>query len=91
VAGAILAFALSFDEIIVTTFTAGYHSRHCRSGLLEPHQPPGTARCSNVVALIVMAITVVDHRGRNACFASRARRADRAPGRWTNLAVPSGV
>jgi putative spermidine/putrescine transport system permease protein len=30
-AGGMLAFALSFDEVIVTTFTAG-SSRHCRSG-----------------------------------------------------------
>ena len=32
VAGAILAFGLSFDEIIVTTFTAGPGVRPCRSG-----------------------------------------------------------
>ena len=32
VAGALLAFALSFDEIIVTTFTSGADTRHCRCG-----------------------------------------------------------
>ena len=32
VAGALLAFALSFDEIIVTTFTIGAGTRPCRSG-----------------------------------------------------------
>ena len=31
-AGALLAFALSFDEIIVTNFTAGGRARPCRSG-----------------------------------------------------------
>ena len=32
VAGALLAFALSFDEIVVTTFTAGAGVRRCRCG-----------------------------------------------------------
>ena len=31
-AGGLLAFALSFDEIVVTTFTAPPTSRRCRSG-----------------------------------------------------------
>ena len=36
VAGALLAFALSFDEVIVTTFTAGQHGD---AADLDPHQP----------------------------------------------------
>ena len=42
-AGGLLAFALSFDEIIVTTFTAGTATRRCRSGssnLFRPNQAP---------------------------------------------------
>ena len=42
VAGALLAFALSFDEIIVTTFTVGPAIRRCRSG----SSPTSRARTS---------------------------------------------
>jgi len=58
VAGAILAFALSFDEIIVTTFTAGDQQTlpiWIYSSLNRPRNRP----VLNVVALIVMAITIV--------------------------------
>jgi len=58
VAGAVLAFALSFDEIIVTTFTAGQQETlpiWMFSQLTKPRQRPVT----NVVALFVIAITTV--------------------------------
>jgi putative spermidine/putrescine transport system permease protein len=58
VAGAILAFALSFDEIIVTTFTAGNQQTlpiWIYSSLNRPRNRP----VLNVVALMVMAITIV--------------------------------
>jgi putative spermidine/putrescine transport system permease protein len=58
VAGAILAFALSFDEIIVTTFTAGSQQTlpiWIYSSLNRPRNRP----VLNVVALMVMAITIV--------------------------------
>ena len=42
VAGALLAFALSFDEIIVTTFTVGQARRPCRSGS-SPTTPARTS------------------------------------------------
>ena len=58
VAGALLAFALSFDEVIVTTFTAGAQNTlplwifgAIRLGQKLPEV--------NVVVLIVMAITFV--------------------------------
>jgi putative spermidine/putrescine transport system permease protein len=57
-AGAILAFALSFDEIIVTTFTAGQQETlpiWMFNQLTKPRQRPVT----NVVALFVIAITTV--------------------------------
>ncbi|WP_119303518.1 ABC transporter permease [Dongia deserti] len=55
-AGGMLAFALSFDEIIVTTFTAGQQTTlpiWMFRELVRPHQRPVT----NVAAIIVMVIT----------------------------------
>jgi putative spermidine/putrescine transport system permease protein len=57
-AGAILAFGLSFDEIIVTTFTAG-HDRTLPIWLLNQLGRPRDVPVTNVVALGVMAITAV--------------------------------
>jgi putative spermidine/putrescine transport system permease protein len=58
VTGGMLAFALSFDEIIVTTFTAGAQKTlpiWIFSSLFRPRGQPIT----NVVALLVIAITLV--------------------------------
>ena len=55
-AGGMLAFALSFDEVIVTTFTAGQQSTlpiWMLSELIRPRQRPVT----NVVAVLVIAVT----------------------------------
>jgi putative spermidine/putrescine transport system permease protein len=55
-AGSMLAFALSFDEVIVTTFTAGQQTTlpiWMLNELIRPRQRPVT----NVVALIVIAVT----------------------------------
>jgi putative spermidine/putrescine transport system permease protein len=55
-AGGMLAFALSFDEVIVTTFTAGQQSTlpiWIFSQLTRPRDRPVT----NVVALLVIALT----------------------------------
>ena len=57
-AGGMLAFALSFDEVIVTTFTAGQQSTlpiWMLSELIRPRQRPVT----NVVAVFVIAITFI--------------------------------
>ena len=57
-AGGMLAFALSFDEVIVTTFTAGQQETlpiWMYSELIRPRQRPVT----NVVAIIVFAATFV--------------------------------
>lgn len=56
-AGGILAFALSFDEIIVTTFTAG-HERTLPIWLLNQLTRPRDVPVTNVVALLVMAVTM---------------------------------
>ena len=55
-AGGMLAFALSFDEVIVTTFTAGQQATlpiWMLNELIRPRQRPVT----NVVALIVITVT----------------------------------
>jgi len=55
-AGGMLAFALSFDEVIVTTFTAGQQSTlpiWMLTELVRPRQRPVT----NVVAVMVIAVT----------------------------------
>jgi len=55
-AGGMLAFALSFDEVIVTTFTAGQQSTlpiWMLNELIRPRQRPVT----NVVAIVVFAAT----------------------------------
>lgn len=55
-AGGMLAFALSFDEVIVTTFTGGQQSTlpiWMLEELIRPRQRPVT----NVVAMVVMLVT----------------------------------
>ena len=55
-AGALLAFALSFDEVIVTTFTAGQQTTlpiWMFQELIRPRQRPVT----NVVAVVIIALT----------------------------------
>lgn len=57
-AGGMLAFALSFDEVIVTTFTAGQQTTlpiWIFSQLVRPRQRPVT----NVVAVFVIALTFI--------------------------------
>lgn len=57
-AGGMLAFALSFDEVIVTTFTAGQQATlpiWMLEELVRPRQRPVT----NVVAMVVVLVTFV--------------------------------
>lgn len=57
-AGGMLAFALSFDEVIVTTFTSGQQSTlpiWMLGELIRPRQRPVT----NVVAVFVIAVTLL--------------------------------
>ncbi len=57
-AGAILAFSLSFDEVIVTTFTAGQQQTlpiWLYSQMLKPRNRPIT----NVTAMLVVLLTAV--------------------------------
>ena len=57
-AGGMLAFALSFDEVIVTTFTSGQQQTlpiWMLEELVRPRQRPVT----NVVAMVVVIVTLV--------------------------------
>jgi putative spermidine/putrescine transport system permease protein len=58
VAGGLLAFALSFDEVIVTTFTAGAQATipiFILDNLRQGQQLP----IINVVAFVVIVLTVI--------------------------------
>jgi putative spermidine/putrescine transport system permease protein len=58
VAGALLAFALSFDEVIVTTFTAGSQETlplWILTNLSRPNQLP----IVNVVGVLVIVLSAV--------------------------------
>ncbi|MGH8353872.1 MAG: ABC transporter permease [Pseudomonas sp.] len=57
-AGGMLAFALSFDEIIVTTFTSG-HERTLPIWLLNQLSRPREVPVTNVIALLVMLATML--------------------------------
>ena len=68
ISGALLAFALSFDEVIVTTFTAGAQNTlplwifgNIRLGQTLPE--------TNVVVLLVLAATILPGRSRAAAHA----------------------
>ena len=57
-AGGMLAFALSFDEVIVTTFTAGQQTTlpiWMLEELVRPRQRPVT----NIVAMVVVLVTLL--------------------------------
>jgi putative spermidine/putrescine transport system permease protein len=58
VAGALLAFALSFDEVIVTTFTAGQDATlpiWILTNLSRPNQLP----IVNVVGVLVILLSAI--------------------------------
>ncbi|WP_433413366.1 ABC transporter permease [Microtetraspora malaysiensis] len=58
-AGGLLAFALSFDEIIVTTFTAGAGVRTLPIWIFENLFRPNQAPVVNVVAAVLVIVSVV--------------------------------
>ncbi|MFC2971617.1 ABC transporter permease [Azotobacter bryophylli] len=57
-AGGMLAFALSFDEIIVTTFTAG-HEKTLPLWLMNQLSRPRDVPVTNVVSMLVMLATML--------------------------------
>ncbi len=58
VAGALLAFALSFDEVIVTTFTAG-STETLPIWILNNLSRPRNLGLVNVVALVVVVLSII--------------------------------
>ncbi|GAA1076465.1 ABC transporter permease [Tsukamurella spumae] len=58
-AGALLSFALSFDEIIVTTFTIGASDQTLPVWILENLFRPNQAPIVNVVAVVLILVSVI--------------------------------
>jgi putative spermidine/putrescine transport system permease protein len=58
IAGALLAFALSFDEVIVTTFTAG-DGKTLPLWILENLSRPRNLPIVNVVAVVVVILSII--------------------------------
>jgi putative spermidine/putrescine transport system permease protein len=59
VAGALLAFALSFDEIIVTTFTVGAGDQTLPIWILNNFSRPNQLPIVNAVAAIVIVLSII--------------------------------
>ena len=58
-AGGLLAFALSFDEIIVTTFTAGAQQQTLPIWIFNNLFRPNQAPVVNVVAVVLILASVI--------------------------------
>jgi putative spermidine/putrescine transport system permease protein len=58
-AGGLLAFALSFDEIIVTTFTAGPGVQTLPIWIFQNLFRPNQAPVINVVAAVLIVVSIV--------------------------------
>jgi putative spermidine/putrescine transport system permease protein len=58
-AGALLAFALSFDEIIVTNFTAGASVQTLPIWIFTNYQRPNNLPLVNVAAVFVLVLSIV--------------------------------
>jgi putative spermidine/putrescine transport system permease protein len=59
VAGALLAFALSFDEIIVTNFTAGAGVQTLPIWIFNNYSRPNQLPLVNVAAVIVLLLSII--------------------------------
>ena len=75
-AGALLAFALSFDEIIVTTFTAGSDVQTLPIWIFANYQRPNNLPLVNVAAVFVLILSIVP-----VYIASRLTSGTGSPGR----------
>ena len=58
-AGGLLSFALSFDEIVVTTFTSGAGTQTLPQWILNNLSRPKQLPVVNVVAVIVILLSIV--------------------------------
>jgi putative spermidine/putrescine transport system permease protein len=57
--GALLAFALSFDEVIVTNFTAGPGTQTIPLWILSAIQRPRELPVVNVVAFVLTLVSII--------------------------------
>jgi putative spermidine/putrescine transport system permease protein len=57
--GALLSFALSFDEVIVTLFTAGAGTQTIPIWIFASIQRPTELPVVNVVALVLLLLSVI--------------------------------
>jgi putative spermidine/putrescine transport system permease protein len=58
-AGGLLAFALSFDEIIVTTFTAGSDVQTLPIWIFANYQRPNNLPLVNVAAVFILVLSII--------------------------------
>ena len=58
-AGALLAFALSFDEVIVTTFTTGRGERTLPIWILQNYSRPNQGPIVNAVGLFAILLSII--------------------------------
>ena len=58
-AGGLLAFALSFDEIIVTTFTSGAGTQTLPIWIFANYSRPNQLPLVNVAAVMVLVLSVI--------------------------------
>jgi putative spermidine/putrescine transport system permease protein len=84
VAGALLAFALSFDEIIVTTFTLGAGSQTLPIWILDNLFRGQQLPVTNVVALVVVLLSIIP-----VYFAHRLTREEGVTSRGGGAAGPA--
>ncbi|MEO8091790.1 MAG: ABC transporter permease, partial [bacterium] len=75
IAGALLAFALSFDEIIVTTFTVGAGDQTLPIWILTNFSRPNQLPIVNAVAVVVILLSIIP-----VYFANRLTRDEGADG-----------
>ena len=59
VAGALLAFALSFDEIIVTNFTSSAGTQTLPIWIFNNYQRPNQLPLVNVAAVLVLLLSII--------------------------------
>ena len=74
-AGGLLAFALSFDEIIVTTFTSGAGTQTLPIWIFANYSRPNQLPLVNVAAVMVLVLSVIP-----VYFASRLTSETSTPG-----------
>jgi putative spermidine/putrescine transport system permease protein len=87
VAGALLAFALSFDEIIVTTFTIGAGDQTLPIWILTNFSRPNQLPIVNAVAVLVILLSIIPVYLAHRLTQDEGAAAPAAAGRGTTAAA----